>query len=190
MTEVRSLAESCNRTEIQVQDITQALVNVGMLKPVDSLDVYEQYDTENRAAQNFLLWVVGHVPENARNVSKVNPEMLAANKLKSGGVSSAIPEYSQSQTQLQSMLKTQQQDVDEDWTQFLMARGNGKRPSAETFRNTVLNPQFVPKSDFYVTGPTPDGLVDRLPYNVRKQRDEYSEHGEHIEHGEHSEMDI
>jgi transcription initiation factor TFIID subunit 3 len=161
--EVQSLAHSCNRSHVEIQDITQALVNVGMLKPVDILDVYEQYDTENRAAQNFLLWVVGHVPENARSVSKVNPEMLEGNKPKSQPV---IPEYSQS-----VQLRPETPEVEEDWLKFLMKKGK-KLNFEDAFRNTILNPSVVPKSDIVIAGPTPEEIADKLPYNLTKETPE------------------
>lgn len=169
--EVQSLAQQAQKPSIEIQDITQALINVGMLKPVDILDVYEQYDTSNRAAQDFLLWCVGHVPENARNVSKVNLEMMASGKPKMAH--SAIPEYnaqmlqsSQSQVSL-NPLKSQEFEpqVEEDWLTFLMKRGKKQ----ESFRSTTLIRNHLPKSDYYVSGPTPDELVDKLPYNQKPE---------------------
>lgn len=146
--EVQSLAHCCGRDSIEIQDITQGLVDVGMLKPVDILDCYEQHDTANKAANNFLLWVVGHVPENARNVSKVNAAMLENRK----GLS-VIPEYSQA--------KLETPEVDEDWLQFLMRRG--KKPNEETFKNSLLNPGYLPKSDATVSGAAPPELSEKLP---------------------------
>ncbi|CAM9023637.1 unnamed protein product [Wickerhamomyces anomalus] len=104
-----------------------------MIKPTNILDIYDQYEGPNKGAENFLLWVVGSIPENSRVVSKPTPEMLNTNKVKSNPV---IPEYINALNNRQDpdeingdalrndqqRQQQQQQDeiLDDDWLKFLM----------------------------------------------------------------------
>lgn len=184
------LADSQGRREIEIQDITQALENVGMLKPTNILDIYDQYDGTNKSAESFLLWVVGNVPENSRIVSKPTPEMLNTNKMKPNPV---IPEYisalnnrqptdginGDALRKEQQNQQQQQQDeiLDDDWLKFLMKK-QSKIGHEERFKNTILNTQSSNShSDYTVVGPKNDKLQEKLPYNIRRH-DEYDDEDE------------
>lgn len=183
-----SLADLQGRREIKIQDITQSLENIGMIKPTNILDIYDQYEGPNKGAENFLLWVVGSIPENSRVVSKPTPEMLNTNKVKSNPV---IPEYINALNNRQDpdeingdalrndqqRQQQQQQDeiLDDDWLKFLMKK-QSKIGHEERFKNTILNTQTSNShSDYTVVGPRNEKLEEKLPYNIRYEEDDEDE---------------
>lgn len=183
-----TLADSSGRRDIEIQDITQALQNIGMIKPTNLLDIYDQYEGSNKSAETFLLWVVGNVPENSRVVSKPSVEMLSSNKAKPNPV---IPEYinalhnnqstdginGDALRDVQQKQQQQQQDeaMDEDWLKFLMKK-QSKIGHEERFKNTILNTQGSSStSDYTVVGPPNEKLEEKLPYNVRYEEDDSDE---------------
>lgn len=183
--EADSLAHAAGEPEIRIQDITQALQNVGMLKPTNVLDVYDEYDGTNKGCDNFLLWVVGSVPENARTVARPTAEMLDSNKLKPSPV---IPEYINtlknnhvtagegeldgataapvpSSVGPEHARAESEQPIEEDWLKFVM-RKQTKLGHEDRFKNTVLNTVSLNShSDHLVHGPTPEHLLSKLPYH-------------------------
>lgn len=184
------LADTSGRQDIEIQDITQALQNIGMIKPTNILDVFDQYAGENKGAESFLLWVVGNVPENSRIVSKPTPEMLNTNKLKPNPV---IPEYINAlnnnqdgdnikgdalrRDQQKEQQKQAEEMLDEDWLKFLMKK-QSKIGHEERFKNTILNTQNSNAySDFKVVGPINEKLEEKLPYNIRHDEDSDSDDG-------------
>lgn len=180
---------------LDVQDITQALVNVGMLKPSNVLDVYEQYDDYgsehhttggNKGAKEFLLWVVGNIPERARTASR--PATAEVENGAEKKVSSVIPEYmnaleglsadntregtraggggqSSSSAAAAQDYQQQQEQEQEDWLLYVMKKSSKLGMTEAKFKNTVLRDGNT-RSDFKVVGPeVVDQLEDKLPYN-------------------------
>ncbi|CCH43889.1 Transcription initiation factor TFIID subunit 3 [Wickerhamomyces ciferrii] len=195
--ECMMLAENSEREEIEIQDITQGLQNIGMIKPTNLLDIYDQYEGTNKSADNFLLWVVGSIPENSRIVSKPTPEMSNTKKNKpnpvipeyinalnsSNAAESTIDSMSKDTLNSQSQIQQQQQpeELDEDWLKFLMKK-QSKIGHEEKFKHTVLNTTSNNTiSDYNVVGPAHEELERKLPFNT-KYDDELSD-DEFIDNG-------
>ncbi|ODQ82709.1 hypothetical protein BABINDRAFT_159234 [Babjeviella inositovora NRRL Y-12698] len=77
--------------DLQVQDIAQAFVNIGLIKPVTLLDPFDHvYKREtsidldsnnyNDGMKLFLDWSTGDCPEQARTLSRPTKEMIALAK--------------------------------------------------------------------------------------------------------------
>ncbi|ONH70022.1 Transcription initiation factor TFIID subunit 3 [Cyberlindnera fabianii] len=163
--ETQSLAQLGGRDEVLIEDITQALVNVGMLKPSNLLDVYEEHYAEDRTAIPFLRWVVGHVTENQRMISR--PAALA--NATNGKVDGVLGGAGRGMSNLGN--QKEDENNDDDWLTYHMKKG-GKLGSERMFDVTALKPEKVTRSDATVVGPTPDGLFDKLPSQIKKRDEE------------------
>lgn len=188
------LSNARGSDEIEIQDITQALINLGMLKPSDLLDVYEQHenyecnlnDSKNqripniggiKGAKQFLLWVVGNVPDRARTVSKPTIDMINGVHNLNGQIKNqpVIPEYINALNNVENEIvhePEQEVNIEEDWLKYLMKKSSKLGTVEGKFKNTLLMDGTL-NSDYLVSGPTVDESIEsKLPYN---QRDDYYE---------------
>lgn len=86
--------EDCDDT-VALQDITLALQNLGVIKPMDVLDVYDENPNlpSDRGMQNFKNWCVNdRQPANARAVALPTGDLLRSSS-KPAKPLSLIPEY-------------------------------------------------------------------------------------------------
>ncbi|SCV99983.1 LAFE_0B06832g1_1 [Lachancea fermentati] len=94
--EVAKLSESRSDGDgIALQDISQAMQNLGMLKPMDLLDVYDENPDlpSDAGMQKFKTWCLSNVaPKEARIVAHPTSELLRP-KDKNSKPLSMIPEY-------------------------------------------------------------------------------------------------
>lgn len=159
--EAQSLASNSGREEIAVQDITQGLINIGMIKPIDLLDIFETRGRQ-KGTEAFLYWVVGNVPENARIASKPTAEHLTLK-----GKPQVLPKFMNIEGSTQQQHQEDEQ-TDEDWLTYVMKRSTKLGGYEEKFKNTVLSSKQNAASDVNVVGPTPEHLEQLLSYNKRK----------------------
>ncbi|CDO96576.1 unnamed protein product [Kluyveromyces dobzhanskii CBS 2104] len=135
--------------EIALQDITQGMLNIGIFKPMNLLDVYDEnpFIQGDEGMQNFKRWLLKDpATADARVISTPSPELLKVGD-KSSKPLSMIPEYinqlnvsdkktgdRENETELvEAMINNGDMD---DWIQFMLTsqkldlakRKSGKLP--------------------------------------------------------------
>lgn len=120
--------------EVALQDISQAMQNIGMLKPTDVLDVYDEnpFHAGDKGMQKFKSWLLEDTPTvDARVISSPTPSLLRASD-KNNKPLSIIPEYI-NQLNVGEKKNTEEQDEAElieaminngdmdDWIRFMIS---------------------------------------------------------------------
>lgn len=81
--------------DVALQDLSQAFLNVGLLKPMNTLDIYDENPNQvsDAGMQKFKEWCLSSIiPKEARAMATPTPDLLRP-KDKSSKPLSMIPEY-------------------------------------------------------------------------------------------------
>ncbi|KAH3680507.1 hypothetical protein WICMUC_000295 [Wickerhamomyces mucosus] len=146
--ELISLLSVTGRKEIEIQDITQSLINLKLLNPVKILDIFETYPQENiniknSKAEMFLYWVIGNIPENSRIVAKIDRSNLNKDISKKPVIKEYLNQKFNDNDKNIDKLKDHNNDVndnfdDETWLNYLMQKNSKFETSLDKFKNTIL----------------------------------------------------
>ncbi|ANZ74316.1 BA75_00743T0 [Komagataella pastoris] len=199
--------------DVQIQDISEALTELKIITPCNLLDPYDVSPDNLQGIQNFESWFIGPCPDRARQVarpskqyiSEVNESLDPSTQFRA---KNRIPEYMNSfKKQEEQIDSTNDFPLDEDWIRFNL-RVELKRNQAHDskLKNSILQPyisnvledvqgkngvngngsteKYATNYDFIITGPTPDKLMQYLPYinsDDEEEDDSYEEESEDYE---------
>lgn len=112
--------------EVILQDISQAMQNLGVLKPMDILDVYDENPDlpSNEGMRRFKDWCIHSVaPKEALMVATPTPDLLRA-KDKTSKPLSMIPEYINQLNTTAGQSKKNNEDQDSDLIEQMINNGD------------------------------------------------------------------
>ncbi len=140
-------ANECGRDDIKVEDIAQAMEDIGLIKPCAVIDPNDTHPNGQEGMNRFLEWCKGEIPERSRTVAMVSDtgnSILRNSTSNIDMLNTAVDE------------KTEK-DASVDWLTALMNK-NPNINQEEKLKDTVLG-TMIPKSDPKIIGSIPGGPI-------------------------------
>ncbi|ESW96366.1 hypothetical protein KL918_000319 [Ogataea parapolymorpha] len=199
---VTKYMEARNDIEPNIQDISDAFLELKIISPARRLDAYDSDRLVTQGLNNFEYWFQSDMNTRLREVARPNKEFLTElAELKSSmdihtkmnsltaALGQATPGLHRQPTQPLEPLSVPANEnepiedgirLDPDWIRFVLRGQLSEKPDTK-FKGTILD-EYVPEdlqqptvtsnNDHVVFGPTPENLAQHLPYAENQKMDD------------------